>query len=320
VKKVSATAPARTLSNNGGGGVMATAMGKAASQLGLGPLAAFRKFIVGDGRGHNWTALHEATTAVLGQKLLEPADWKLLVVVLKTSIFFTDEESLAAFVAQCPREQMLDLLFGGEKNLRTTLQAIREEDKANGLAPLYVNFIIEVCMSVGKDAKDVLIGAKQAVNRMKQKGFIKMDHWLARKVSRMNASSTPLPAAKFASPEVIQREKQEASVATQPVVITTLVAAELKPQQETVNKGNKPDTEDLGSDFARTMLSGEQQAPPMPEHEGSDVEPAITAKPIFTLNLGTAEPVSEGQAINGKLNDPPPAETPNPGADTATTQ
>lgn len=305
-KKVSATAPARTLKNNGGG-VFATALGKAANGLGLGPLATFRKLIVGDGRGHNWNALREAVTAVLGQKLLEPADWKSLVEVLKTSIFFTDEDNVAAFIAQCPREQMTDLLFGGEKNLKTLLQSIREEDKSNGFSPLYVNFIIEVCVLVGKDAKDILIGAKQAVNRMKQKGFIKVDHWLARKVSRMNTRTTPLPVAKFASPEVIQKEKQEALVATQPVVNTATVA-EPKPQQGVIATSDKPFTEDLDSDFARTMLSGEQQAPPVPtpEHEGSDV--TTTSKPIFTMSLGTAEPVVEGQKVNGKLIETPIAE------------
>ena len=110
-----------------------------------------------------------------------------------------------------------------------------------------------------------------------------------------------------------------ASINAEPESVATAVVA--KPKQQQSAKDRKPEVEDLDSDFAQVMLAeeGGTQIPPAPEHEESDIK-AMVGKPIFTMSLGTAEPVADGQKVNGKLVEPPRSETPNPDANTATVQ
>ena len=310
----SRTAPARTL----GGTAMGSALGKAAASLGLGQLNAFRKLIAE--MTHDWNALRASVTVVLGQKLLEPADWKALVAVMKRSLFFTDRDNTTAFIIQCPKEDMLDLLFGGDRNLKTMVQEIRNETEQNSSSPYRVNFTIECCKSVGREAKDILTNCKHAVNRMKQRHFIPADHWLVEKVSAMSTTATPLPDSKFAKPEPTLQPASAPTESDEDKV--AWLAAQKKELVKTGRNGKQTFKMSLGvvppvpAIAIEPVVAASAESKPEPQEVPASVDnggkPAVDPKfeEEYAQLMLEEERKALQQPVNGKFVEPPPTEAP----------
>ncbi|MEK7669413.1 MAG: hypothetical protein AAB350_02365 [Patescibacteria group bacterium] len=196
-KLVAATAQARTLRVQpavAGTSDFADKLNGAAKGIGLEdhtPLARFRQLLKMEGRqvGSYWAELRGLLEVVLQKKAIqEVSDWKLLVAKAKKNLFFGGKNG-GAFLAQCPKEGVADLLLADD-GLWALIEDIRIEREANQSSPFHVAFVIDACGVVGKEAKNLLDNCKHAVNRMKQMGFIEPDHWLVQKVAAMKAPSS----------------------------------------------------------------------------------------------------------------------------------
>ena len=195
-----------------------------AAQLGLkdnSPLAVFRRVMVEDGRGRDfWDRCREVTFSVLvGGLIKEKEDWKLLIAKMKDSLFFNSGETASAFIAQCPKEGIADLLLADD-GLWNMVESIRNDSEFSAADTYHLDFVIDLCVVVGREAKTLLTNTKHAVNRMKQLGFITEDHWLVRRVAAMkvvrptapdNLEVVPTPTLTEAKLDTVQ-EVAEAAV------------------------------------------------------------------------------------------------------------
>ena len=201
------TAPARTLQPRNGD--FAGKLGGAVAEFGLGPLAEFRKLMEEAGKGREyWDICRKITETVLVNNLLAEADWKLLTNKMKYNLFFSCGDTAAAFLKQCPKPVLVDLLVG-ERGLKEMVAGIKAETVVNSTSPYRLELILDMCEVAGKEAKDLLVNTKQAVNRLNQLGFLLKykngdDHLLVQKVAEMKlekkASLNGLPAEEYALP------------------------------------------------------------------------------------------------------------------------
>ena len=195
-KPVPATAPARMLRaqpKSAGISDFAAKLNGVAKQVGLEdhtPLARFRELLTMKclQSGQYWHDLRELLEVVLRERMIEEiSDWKLLVAKAKENLFFGGKKG-EAFLAQCPKEGIANLLLADD-GLWNLIDDIRREEEMSPSSPFDVGFVIDACVVVGKEAKELLTDCKHAVNRMKQRGFIAQDHWLVQKVAAMKMSA-----------------------------------------------------------------------------------------------------------------------------------
>lgn len=213
-----ATAPPRTLRLNVGGSDFAAKLNGVAAEMHLGgeksPLGKFRDLMLRENLDDDgWLGCREATTTVLSEKLFkEESDWKLLVNKMKRDRFFLDPKSSEMFLFQCPKKLIADLLLAGD-GLWNLMEEIREERELSATSPHRVSFIIDACVMVGgKDAYTLLTKSKDAVNRMKMRSLIPINHWLVQKVAAMKQ---PKPARPTVTPvEMAPEEPAQAEVVT----------------------------------------------------------------------------------------------------------
>ena len=157
-----------------------------------------------------WDRCRKITAAVLsGELIREEADWRLLAEKMKKNLFFSGRNA-QPFLKQCPGEIIKDLLLA--KELWSQVEKIYREEENNRASPYRIGFIIDMCLVVGQEARNILINCKHAVNRMKQKGFIQDNHWLAKKVATMKVSSQPLTT--MMTPENTLAPMEEAAPVT----------------------------------------------------------------------------------------------------------
>jgi len=216
-----ATAPARMLkpqSNGNNGKVIsgdfASKLAGAAEVLDLEtPLTKFRAVLGQNGRGKDyWDECRALLIEVLkGGLLKEETDWRLLAEKMKRNLFFSGRAA-EVFLERCPKDVLEDLLVG-QSGLFNLVEQIRHEEEFDNTSPYRIWFIIDACVVVGREAKDLLTNCKHAANRMKMKRFISPDHPLILKIAAMKVASRQA-TSKTAPPELVAI-RQEAENAAQ---------------------------------------------------------------------------------------------------------
>ena len=289
------TAPARVIN-----GDLASKLGAAAARINLGPLAEFRE-VLGDknGRGREHSdKCRTVLSKVLADRLLtEDADWALLVRVAKRNLFFSDRRG-PLFLEQCPPDHLRELLLG-EGGLTNLVEELRGAPEPPASAPYWLGFIVDLCVRVGKDAKSVLINSKHAVNHLRQIGFIKNDHWLARKVEAMRPKPATLPPP---PPEVKQAAEQAADHDRQ--------AERVQEIAEAIVGEEKPVIADLVFEQAMLESVGETPSNPLPKEEPDPLmAPAVSVEPRVAepapqsiAAVPQVIPPAKGSKTNGKGN------------------
>ncbi|OHB15483.1 MAG: hypothetical protein A2431_02660 [Candidatus Zambryskibacteria bacterium RIFOXYC1_FULL_39_10] len=252
-KPVPATAPARTLKVQpkvAGTSVFAAKLNGAAKEVGLEnhtPLGRLQDLLKTDGRkGEYWKELRELLGVCLQKKLIqEVSDWKLLVAKMKKNLFFSGKKG-QAFLAQCPREGVEDLLLSDD-GLWNLIEALKTEGEINDSTPFHLEFMLDACAVVGKEAKELLIDCKQAVNYMKQIGFVPRDHWLVQKVAAMKAPIPPQSVSPVSETSVNEAAVDHKLDKIQQVVETATIEV----------PAEKPETLGPAADaqFAQAMMS-----------------------------------------------------------------
>ena len=214
-------APARTLKN--GDGNLADKLRVATAALGLkdnSALGQFRSTLAEVGQGTEyWDRCRKVLAAVLdGNLIKEEADWRLLTEKMKRNLFFTDRKNADAFLDNCPKAILTDLLIG-QGGLSAMIDRIRTENQHLPSSVYRVAFTIDCCLEVGKEAKELLTNCKHAVNRMKQRQWIQMDHWLVKRVAEMSQNRKMTP------PTPIKEDDPKQAVATSDLKLDKLQAA-----------------------------------------------------------------------------------------------
>lgn len=260
-------------------GDFAEKFGAAAQKLGLAtPLSKLHDVLKKDRSGvEYWNNCKTLLSQVLeGAFFKELADWEPLITKMKKDLFFFDRHRSGLFFEQCPKEQMTELVLG-DGGLHELVGKIKTETVMSPESISQISFVIDSCVLIGPDAKEVLINAKQAVNRMRQLNFISPDHWLAKKVSAMK------PQQKRVGP-ALSAEKAQESQTKDPVE-----GAQPSSSNETLDRvGGKeklPAVQDSVAEqaFQRQMLTADKVngAPvpvlePAPDKEGVSAEAAVT--------------------------------------------
>lgn len=204
----------------------------------------FRAIMGEDGHGTEyWDRCRKIiSTALLGKFIKSEADWQLLAGKMKKNLFFNGPKERPLFLEQCPMDILKSLLLA-EDGLGNLVKQIRKEEAVNAAAPCRLGFVIEMCQTVGPEAKDLLINCKHAVDRMKQLHFILENHWLVKKVAAMKterqASSEVATAPAAVTPEVVLAEITDPAPApfpasSEPEVKLTAVEVPPEPKEEAV--------------------------------------------------------------------------------------
>lgn len=168
-------------------GDFAAKIKSAAVKLGLedpDPLSRLRKAVADtESRGSEyWDHLREATIAAIKEGGLAEADWQALKEKMKINLFL--RENRGVFISGCPKEILTGLLLDLD-GLSGLVARIGNEVNENKASVHRIAFIIESCIRVGAEAEPLLQESVRVVRRMRQRKFIGPEHWLIKKIERI---------------------------------------------------------------------------------------------------------------------------------------
>lgn len=163
----------------------------------------FRSILAENGKGSEyWDLCREVVEDALKGAEFTESDWNLLVEKMKLNLFFTGKKG-SLFIERCPKEKLEDLLIG-QDGLVGLIAQIKTEEEFSPSAIYRIAFVFDACLKVGHEAKALRVNCAHAVNRLRQKGWLPGDHWLAKKIADAKTARS-IPPEKFASPDEVSK-------------------------------------------------------------------------------------------------------------------